>query len=159
MIMTLLVLLATATRDLDRFAFLSLPPHLTIQVCLYINQENKCFEEASEFSGDDNEAVFLACCNNVCTPATCSDRYEELIAQRETEELFVFYRPYDPQCPDRKKDGECLEILDNPKTTKNLDPETTWILSEKLFDEINWIRVEDNKVLVDEISQVNKIAA
>lgn len=57
----------------------------------YVACEDKCFEEASEFSGDDNEAVFLACCNNVCTPAPCSDLYEELIAKREAEELFVFY--------------------------------------------------------------------
>lgn len=83
----------------------------------YVACEDKCFEEASEFSGVDNKDVFLACCNSLCTGSVCLNEYKDLIAKRETEELFVFYRPYDPQCPDRKKDGECLEILDNPKPT------------------------------------------
>jgi hypothetical protein len=26
---------------------------------------------------------------------------------------YNFYRPFDPRCPDNKRDGECLETIDD----------------------------------------------
>lgn len=71
----------------------------------------------------------------------------------------MFYRPYDPLCPDRKRDGECLEIHPDPSGRETKGPESTTYIAMKMFDLINWIRKEDNNVLVEEISQHNKFAA
>ena len=89
-----------------------------------------CWDETSDFIGGDKKTVFEHCCSNVCSLTSpvgiCTTKYDEYLAMvPEAEELFVFYRPYDPQCPDRKKDGECLEILDNPNPPEELDETTT----------------------------------
>ena len=79
--------------------------------------------------------------------------------EADFEELYAFYRPYDPLCPDWKRDGECLEIHPNPSARENRGPESTTHIAEGIFDLINWIRDEDNNVLIEEISKVDKFAA
>mgnify|MGYP000861036969 CR=1 FL=1 len=89
--------------------------------------------------------VYGTCCSSVCG-GPCTTLISERLKQQELDfdELYAFYRPYDPLCPDRKRDGECLEIHPNPSGRENKGPESTTHIAEGIFDLINWIRDTDN---------------
>ena len=98
----------------------------------------RCYEDSLKF-GDKSWDVFDACCKNaqLCNKNTaeCQTFFESKITSAGSDELFVFYRPYDPLCPDRKRGEECLEILDNDyqPTAEDLTTEDTSLIGDQLF--------------------------
>jgi len=61
----------------------------------------------------DVKSNFNTCISSLCSISTATDSEYEKYAKNSPaidSDTFEFYRPYDPLCPDRKRDGECLEI-------------------------------------------------
>lgn len=73
-----------------------------------------------------------------------------MLQSTASDPLFEFYRPYDPKCPDRKRDGECLEIMMNGEDDPYVEKNFIYNMSHGFFDHINSMRENYREMLAED---------
>jgi hypothetical protein len=100
-------------------------------------------------SANTQTDIFRECCEIVCqlTTSVCNTAITARTSRNLNEELdergpYEFRKPYDPWCPDKKRDEECNEILwdDQPPKIVNEDVNDMQSIAQNLFLEIDELR-------------------